>query len=410
MKKISVFFFFLISINVLGQDNYIKLAGRVIDKESKESINHVNIFVCGKALGTSTNDEGEFLLKIPAQLQNGFICISRLGYQSQKLAISNILQKKSVLISLVANTQELDEIFISDMKMPKPKGLVEKVFRKFKKNYPYKNPYLLETYYRDYLEKDNKKTHILESAIAMYDPSFRLSSDELRMKIYQSKVTNGHAINYQEYYENNIGAKQGKLFVYGGNQLTVLNFNNPIRNFNRIAVLKTGYELDAYFQQNHDFALDEVSYIDDIMLYHVEIKANQYHPYFTKVFRDEAQKHELTGEIWIRADNFAIQKFIYTLKIGKKIVNKTEMEYQLIGKKMYPKYLAFHNSIEIIEDEISNTYVHHRELFVNEVKVKTIPSPETFQLFDTIDAFHNSNHMSNHSFWDKYNTIKLEDE
>jgi CarboxypepD_reg-like domain len=58
--RISILLAFLLSINALAQESFVSMRGKLIDKESKEPIPYASIYVKGKSIGTTSNDDGKF--------------------------------------------------------------------------------------------------------------------------------------------------------------------------------------------------------------------------------------------------------------------------------------------------------------------------------------------------------------
>ena len=73
-----------------ADNQVINIKGRVIDKKTQEAIPYVNIAIIGIPLGTITNKDGYFDLKIPGQLEDKEISISAIGYQMLKIKTAMI--------------------------------------------------------------------------------------------------------------------------------------------------------------------------------------------------------------------------------------------------------------------------------------------------------------------------------
>jgi iron complex outermembrane recepter protein len=86
-------FGFLLSTN--AQDNIIQISGKISDKDTKEPLIGVSILVKGTVSGTTTNIEGEFLLrtklKFPFVLQ-----FSSVGYKTTEVEVNSLSNKLNV--------------------------------------------------------------------------------------------------------------------------------------------------------------------------------------------------------------------------------------------------------------------------------------------------------------------------
>lgn len=96
--------------NVFSQEKTIR--GSVLDN-LKKPIPYANVGVLNKPIGTVTNNEGEFTLKINDSLILDTLKISSLGFKSKELIIKNLLDKKSSDIYLESYIEELEEVKIS---------------------------------------------------------------------------------------------------------------------------------------------------------------------------------------------------------------------------------------------------------------------------------------------------------
>lgn len=391
----------------------LQINGRVINQETQEPISFANIAICGKAYGTSSNEEGFFRISIPQEYQGDSLCISCLGYGIAKFALGNVPEKIIWVVPLTPNVIDLEQVVILDYPIPAADKAIRKAIQKIPKNYP-NRPFLLEGYYRDYLQNDSGNHHIVEAAIGIYDRGFANQDAYSRVKIYQSRNSRGFPLNYGELYENNLGGTSGNLNIVGGNQLSIIRYNNPVRNYNRNFDLKTGYELDEEFILSHNFTFESVSFADEAEkepIYCFSMFANNHHRHFRKLAatREDPSTYELKGKIYIRAKDFAIIRLDYStskfINQQKKKLNELHLEYQEYQGKMYLDYISFCNYIRIPGDLKTDEFLHFRELFVNKVRSKNLPPPDSFYLFSKIQQIYDQNKLADPSFWEEYNMV-----
>ncbi len=101
MKQISLLILLFLSISVSAQ-----LKGIVKDSISKQPIPYVNISVENENIGTTSEENGEFLF--PINDKNINLIFSALGYEKKKIKIS-----KATEVFLKPMAYQLDEIVIS---------------------------------------------------------------------------------------------------------------------------------------------------------------------------------------------------------------------------------------------------------------------------------------------------------
>lgn len=106
MNKIySLMAFLVMLINLASAQNTI--TGKVFDRETKEPLIGVNIFIPNTQTGVSTDSKGNFTLTSENKIDT--IKISFIGYKTQTISVSG----NSLNIALEASTASLNEIIIS---------------------------------------------------------------------------------------------------------------------------------------------------------------------------------------------------------------------------------------------------------------------------------------------------------
>ncbi|TPG38840.1 carboxypeptidase-like regulatory domain-containing protein [Flavobacterium pectinovorum] len=109
IRAITIILLFSLT-TVFSQETTIK--GFVLDN-LKKPIRYANVGILNKPIGTVTNNEGEFILKIDASLALDTLKISSLGFKSTEFIIKNLLDNKITDISLESHIEELEEVVIS---------------------------------------------------------------------------------------------------------------------------------------------------------------------------------------------------------------------------------------------------------------------------------------------------------
>jgi TonB-linked SusC/RagA family outer membrane protein len=86
----------------------VTITGTVLD-EKGDGMPGATVVLKGTSLGTSTDAEGKFSLRIPDGTASPTLVISSVGYVKQELPVSD---RTSFSIKLVANTQDLNEVVV----------------------------------------------------------------------------------------------------------------------------------------------------------------------------------------------------------------------------------------------------------------------------------------------------------
>lgn len=115
---VSAFLFFL-SVNVLGQDTLLK--GRVLDSKKGKPLPYVNIMFQSRPMGTSGNEEGFFVIKVPDSIMHEKVRLSYVGFYPKVISLKELSQG---LVYMEPMQEGLDEVLIT-----KVLGRKQKVYR-----------------------------------------------------------------------------------------------------------------------------------------------------------------------------------------------------------------------------------------------------------------------------------------
>lgn len=105
-----LFLFLFCAVTVAGQE--VDFEGFIKDVDTKEPIPFVNISFLNTLVGTSTDEEGHFLLTIPEPVLQKQVHISSLGYKDTIVAAKTIFLKKGFYIK--AEAMALDEVVLAE--------------------------------------------------------------------------------------------------------------------------------------------------------------------------------------------------------------------------------------------------------------------------------------------------------
>lgn len=99
------------------------LTGKIIDVNTKEIIEFVTIGIKNKEVGTVSNENGRFNLKLNEQVKKSdSIIFSHLGYKTQFIKVSEFTSFENTIL-LKPETTVLKEVVIIKTKTPKPKTI-----------------------------------------------------------------------------------------------------------------------------------------------------------------------------------------------------------------------------------------------------------------------------------------------
>ena len=104
--------------SIIGQSQTI-VEGKIIQGMNGEPLSYVSIGIVGKNLGTLSNREGTFKLKLPNSLLNDTMRVSIVGFETQNFTVSEFIDKVKADYNIAMKESKImiEEIFIVDSKM-----------------------------------------------------------------------------------------------------------------------------------------------------------------------------------------------------------------------------------------------------------------------------------------------------
>lgn len=165
------------------EGNYFIVSGTVKDKQTKKKLEYVNISVPGTNVGTITNSDGEFTIKVQESLQAKVVEISHIGYYNYRIALTgNDMVDENVMLTQNANV--LEEVVV---RAHDPRILVEEAMSRIGKNYSEK-PTLLTGFYRETAQKGKRYINISEAIIDVYKTPYDEDASRDRVQIFKGRA------------------------------------------------------------------------------------------------------------------------------------------------------------------------------------------------------------------------------
>ncbi|MDG1805498.1 carboxypeptidase-like regulatory domain-containing protein [Flavicella sp.] len=113
LKQLILFslFFVLTSHQVFSQEKTIELTGIIMD-ETPMTLPYVAIGISNKNIGTSSNEDGEFNLRISDAELKDTLYVSYLGFNTYKTLVSDFIASENKTITLTENVVSLEDIVL----------------------------------------------------------------------------------------------------------------------------------------------------------------------------------------------------------------------------------------------------------------------------------------------------------
>lgn len=130
-------------------ENYFTVTGVVKDKENKKKLENVNVSVPGTNIGTVTNSDGVFALKIKDAESAWGLEVSHIGYLNTQISLKGNKDLSDLTIWMIPAPNLLSEIVIFGNN---GRAIVEEAIRKIPVNYS-SGPNMLTAFYRETVQK-----------------------------------------------------------------------------------------------------------------------------------------------------------------------------------------------------------------------------------------------------------------
>jgi hypothetical protein len=369
---------------------YYTVNGVIKDSKSKQKVVFASISVPGTNIGTVSNSDGEFSLKVLKTLNASEFEISHLGYINKKFKIEESSAENQIFL-LDPYSVQLQELVV---KPADPRSIVVRAMSNVQDNYS-NIPNLLTGFYRETIKQRRDYIAISEAVIDIYKAPYDLSFDSDRVKIFKGRKSS-HVKK----------ADTLTVKLVGGPNISLL--LDIVKNPD---VLLSKENIDYY---KYEF-LDLVN-IDGKMNYVIEFKpvvTLDYPLYFGKLFISVDKLAITMAEFSLDLGDElkAAQNFVKKKPMGLKFI-PTNTSYLVTYKEQDGKYYLNYvrNEVKFSCDWkrriFKNTYTVMSEMAITERKsenVEKFTTKESFKqytiLSDKVQDYFDEN------YWGEYNTI-----
>lgn len=120
MKKIATFVLILglaFQAMAQGNKNSHTIKGKVVEASSNRPVSYTNIGIEGTLLGTASDADGNFELKIPEDMAGKTIYFSAVGYKNKQFPVNGLLTKEFSVIKLKSQSYGVGEVNVEAQNM-----------------------------------------------------------------------------------------------------------------------------------------------------------------------------------------------------------------------------------------------------------------------------------------------------
>jgi len=378
MRILYSILFALIATSLVAQK--ITVSGKVVDRETKETLPFASVGIKGKPIGTISNLQGEFDFYIPEEYRNEILVISTLGYSNFESPVWSLISSTPITLELSRSTTLLKEVLVSDSLSG---GDVLRIaLNRIEQNYPMK-PFLLEGFYRDLKKVGGTYISLLEAAVEIFDESYSSPRNKYKLRegvrLLEVRKSIGYESKFTSYFDQD-------------NLLEDLLLHNNIR-YRQIEEREEMYasmtrEKDSYYNGSDIFVITHT------------------HDYLLKIFVDK-QDYSIVHLEWETGSSNEV--------VGKKknLVSRfaglrKTIDFKRFEGKMYVNYMSITSKVnwhDIKTDKLRFETELSQQLLINRV------TPNTTDRIGSVEKMRNyglqyQDLPYNKVFWDNYNVIK----
>jgi len=376
-----------------AKSGFIRFAGKVTDRKSHEPIQYANISLVNKPIGTISNTDGDYVLKLNEKFRNDTVAFSCLGYATKKVRLNN-----SGIMDLI----ELDPISvkIKEVKVTAitPDEILKKIIENIPVNYPAES-ILMTSFYRETIKQDDNYINVSEAVMEILKSPYTNDLRDDKVRMIKGRKSPG------------VKTFKWINFKLQGGPYTIT----------KLDIVKTNETfLNQEFRSYYKYDIRDVIWFKSHPAFVLRFK-----PYKTIGFPC------FSGELIVDRESFAIMHASFTYGrpalnlVGKSMIRKKPngvsvrpvsveyiVDYSLYDGKWFLNTAS--SSVEFRvrsqEDQVNTSYSSLSELLVTDLKrsnLRRFPKDEEFTFKDifseTISGY-------DENFWENYNIIKPDED
>jgi hypothetical protein len=172
----------LLALPALAQESPL-LRGRVLDADTHQPIPNAQVGLAGNRLGTSTNSEGRFALRVPAAYQTSQLEVALLGYRPLRRALPP-LPGPELLLELHLSPASLANVTVT----ASAEGIIREAVARIPRNYPVR-PTQLTGFYRESDEEATRQRYdyLAEGLLQVQKAGYQHPRDQGTVQVLEAR-------------------------------------------------------------------------------------------------------------------------------------------------------------------------------------------------------------------------------
>lgn len=372
---------------------YFFLSGKIVDSKKQDPIKYASISLLNKPIGTISNIDGNFLLKIHPDFIRDTIVVSCMGYVQILMPAYKILDED--VITMYPFSIKLKEVKVV---ATSPEKLLEKIRENLSRNYS-NNSKLMTAFYRETIKQDDDYINVSEAVIEILKAPYNNSTRSDLVRIIKGR----RSPDVKPFQWLNFKLQGGPFTI------TKLDIVKTVETF-----------FDAEFQHLYDYNIKNVIFYNDNPVYVLEFKPI-----------GDFNENGFAGEMFVHRETFAIVhvSFRYT-KTGLKNAENEMIKKKPKGVKAKPTFTNYEANyqqyngkwhlanvkasvkfkVRSRNDRINSEYYSVSDLLITDIHDTELKKFDRDESFSQRDIFVEMINNYDPGFWENYNIIRPDED
>jgi hypothetical protein len=161
---------------------YQSFQGKIVETGTGNPVIFASVYLVGTNIGTVSNSEGYFLIKVPMFLENKIIGFSSIGYKNVEIPVE-WLNPEGTRIELEPNPIPIEEVTIINKDA---RELLIMALQSISRNYS-TDPVMMTSFYREAIKQNRSFVSVSEAVLDGYKSSYTSLADLDRVKIFKGR-------------------------------------------------------------------------------------------------------------------------------------------------------------------------------------------------------------------------------
>ena len=373
---------------------YIAVRGTVVNSETHNPVVFASVFIEGTKIGTVSNSNGKFLIKIPLKYQKSRLGFSSMGFKTRFVPVfyfNTVFNKVYLSPAIIP----IREVVIRHLN---PEHLLSTAVDKIPLNYLDK-PVMMTGFYRESIRKNRKYLSVAEAVLNIYKSSY----------------------NKNSFANDRTSIYKGRKAQYVKNRDTLaVKFQGGPLSFSYLDIVKNnGDILSKDMYDYYNYKIDGVIMLDNRETYVISFDQ-----------KDTVQLPLFKGKIYLDAKSLAVAGL--EVEVSPKQINKALsyvirkkpaglkatllgihilVKYRKIGGKWYLNYVRNETDLRFKWKKklFRSDYTVTAETAITNIDTKHVVKPKFNERFKPNEIFSEKvSNFSDTNFWGASNVIEPE--